>query len=138
MGIDIECYFAGNLGVGSSQLMFYSDDAIQEVCSGANRCRPRGPFSGLVSSFFTCWLPVGDASESKSWAKGRAAALLELSKRQQSALLDKQEAIDLLQWKLQQLQVSKHCCLLACKAVAMQEDWSLLAVEAFWALGFRS
>ncbi|CAK9198758.1 unnamed protein product [Sphagnum jensenii] len=96
----------GKLGMGSSPLTFYSDDAIQEVCSGANRCRPRGPFSGLVSSFFTCWLPVGDASESKSWAKGRAAALLELSKRQQSALLDKQEAIDLLQWKLQQLQAT--------------------------------
>jgi hypothetical protein len=35
------------------------------------------------------------------------------------------------------LQVTKHCCLLACKAVAMLEDWSLLAVEEFWALWFR-
>ncbi|CAM6010813.1 unnamed protein product [Sphagnum balticum] len=105
--------------------MFYSDDAIQEAaCSsssggGVNHrsssscsCRPRGgPLSVIFSSFFNCWLPgLHDSSSSSleskaSWAKiTRADALLELSKRQQSALMDKQEAIELLERKLQQLQ----------------------------------
>ncbi|KAH8956291.1 hypothetical protein BDL97_07G032300 [Sphagnum fallax] len=106
--------------------MFYSDDAIQEAaCSSSsggggvnNRsssscsCRPRGgPLSVIFSSFFNCWLPgLHDSSRSSleskaSWAKiTRADALLELSKRQQSALMDKQEAIELLERKLQQLQ----------------------------------
>ncbi|CAM6059579.1 unnamed protein product [Sphagnum tenellum] len=104
--------------------MFYSDDAIQEAaCSssggGVNHrsssscsCRPRGgPLSVIFSSFFNCWLPgLHDSSSSSleskaSWAKiTRADALLELSKRQQSALMDKQEAIEVLERKLQQLQ----------------------------------
>lgn len=46
-----------------------------------------------------------DSIENKAWAKSRSSALLELSKRQQSALADKQDAIDLLEWKLEQLQV---------------------------------
>ncbi len=123
------CWFraAGRLGLHGSPLMFYSDDAIQEAaCSsssggggGVNHrsssscsCRPRGgPLSVIFSSFFNCWLPgLHDSSSSSleskaSWAKiTRADALLELSKRQQSALMDKQEAIELLERKLQQLQ----------------------------------
>ncbi len=121
------CWFraAGRLGLHGSPLMFYSDDAIQEAAcsssSGVNHrsssscsCRPRGgPLSVIFSSFFNCWLPglhesssSSSSLESKaSWAKiTRADALLELSKRQQSALMDKQEAIELLERKLQQLQ----------------------------------
>ncbi len=118
------CWFraAGRLGLHGSPLMFYSDDAIQEAaCSsssggGVNHrssssCSCRGPLSVIFSSFFNCWLPgLHDSSRSSleskaSWAKiTRADALLELSKRQQSALMDKQEAIELLERKLQQLQ----------------------------------
>ncbi len=118
------CWFraAGRLGLHGSPLMFYSDDAIQEAAcsssSGVNHrsssscsCRPRGgPLSVIFSSFFNCWLPglheSSSSLESKaSWAKiTRADALLELSKRQQSALMDKQEAIELLERKLEQLQ----------------------------------
>ncbi len=121
------CWFraAGRLGLHGSPLMFYSDDAIQEAACSSNSgggvnhrsssscsCRPRGgPLSVIFSSFFNCWLPgLHDSSSSSleskaSWAKiTRADALLELSKRQQSALMDKQEAIELLERKLQQLQ----------------------------------
>jgi len=42
-------------------------------------------------------------SESSGWTKSRAKALLDLSRRQQSALVDKQDAIDLLEWKLRKL-----------------------------------
>ena len=105
----IASYFlsaAGKAGqIVSSPLMFYSEDAIHEVCRGSNRCRPRGPFSGLFSGFLACVMPK-DSIENKAWAKSRSSALLELSKRQQSALADKQDAIDLLEWKLEQLQVS--------------------------------
>jgi hypothetical protein len=83
--------------------MFDGGDAIHDICSSSGRCRPLGIFSGIFSDFFSCVIPRS-SSESTGWTKSRARALLDLSKRQQSALVDKQDAIDLLEWKLRKLQ----------------------------------
>ena len=87
----------------TSSLLFDSGDAIHDVCSNSGRCRPLGMFSGIFSDFLSCVIPRS-SSESTGWTKSRAKALLDLSKRQQSALVDKQDAIDLLEWKLRKLQ----------------------------------
>ena len=83
--------------------MFDSGDAVYDVCSNSGRCRPLGIFSGIFSDVFSCVIPRS-SSDSTGWTKNRAKALLDLSKRQQLALVDKQDAIDLLEWKLRKLQ----------------------------------
>ncbi|BBM99639.1 hypothetical protein MPTK1_1g22650 [Marchantia polymorpha subsp. ruderalis] len=85
----------------TAPLMFYSDDALREVCQKGAR---RGPFR-QIGSMLGCFFRRGrDTNEKKAWAKSRALALLELSKRQQTALAMKQDTIEMLEWKLEQLQ----------------------------------
>lgn len=101
--------------MGSASLQFGSGDAIHEVCSNSGRCRPLGIFSGFFTDFLACMIPRSN-SHLTGWTKSRAKALLDLSKRQQSALVDKQDVIDLLEWKLRKLKA------MDAKGLAASED----------------
>lgn len=84
--------------------LFARDDNIYDALQIAKSGRPKGPWSGLLSTLFGC---VGSKkpSLSREQLERRAKELFELARRQQSALSDKQDTIDLLQWKLRQLQL---------------------------------
>lgn len=97
---DIDLSLAGKIRRMGSQ--FDYGDAVNEVCRSAGRCRPQGMFSGFFAEFFTCVVPRSEPSM-KSSSRATSRELLDLSKRQQSALVDKQDAIDLLEWKLRKL-----------------------------------
>lgn len=89
-------------------LRFYVDDAIHELFSQKQKCgrSKGGPFS-LVAGLFACWNPSkkGNNAQVRSLsASKRVAELLEISKRQQSELADKQDTIDMLEWQLEQMQ----------------------------------
>ncbi|CAM6120646.1 unnamed protein product [Calypogeia fissa] len=60
-----------------------------------------------IGNILGCFLGIKhDNREKKSWEKrSQALALLELSQRQQDALAMKQDTIELLEWKLEQLQL---------------------------------
>ncbi|KAL2653058.1 hypothetical protein R1flu_021186 [Riccia fluitans] len=85
----------------TAPLMCYSDDALREVCEKGVRRSPLRQISNLLGCFLR---RARNPSERKAWKKSRALALLELSKRQQSALAMKQDTIEMLEWKLEQLQ----------------------------------
>ncbi|KAJ7526841.1 hypothetical protein O6H91_16G025400 [Diphasiastrum complanatum] len=82
-------------------IMFSADDDSQELCK-PEKPWPKGPL-GVLTNLISCW--HRRSPKMKAWERRRASALLELSKRQQAALADKQDTIDLLEWQLEQLQV---------------------------------
>lgn len=86
-----------------SPLIFNSGESFHDVISSSGRCRPFGIFTSGFSDLLSCVMPRV-SSESTGWTKSRAKALLELSKRQQSALVNQQDAIDMLEFKLRKLQ----------------------------------
>ncbi|MCO5560705.1 hypothetical protein L7F22_014323 [Adiantum nelumboides] len=90
-------------------LRFYVDDAIHELFSHKQKTgRSRGSTFSLISGLFACWNPtkkgsIRDEARSLSASK-RVSELLQISKRQQSELADKQDTIDMLEWQLEQMQ----------------------------------
>lgn len=78
------------------------DDAIHELFR--NKSKPKGRPLSVLTSMFSCWNPRKALSEAPMSASKRVAALLEISKRQQFELANKQDTIDMLEWQLEQMQ----------------------------------
>lgn len=96
---------AHSLGEPRPPLRFSVDDAIQELFgSKTKETRSRGGAISIVSSLFACWHPRRKSSEAQNSASKRAAELLDISRRQQAELADKQDTIDMLEWQLEQMQ----------------------------------
>ncbi|KAJ7550097.1 hypothetical protein O6H91_07G093300 [Diphasiastrum complanatum] len=89
----------------------YCENAVQDLCSRGKSFRPRA-FLSLFANFFNCWHQR--EPEERPLPNAKVAALLELSKRQQEQLADKQDTIDMLEWQLEQLQA------IACKEHELQ------------------
>ncbi|KAI5062633.1 hypothetical protein GOP47_0023172 [Adiantum capillus-veneris] len=91
-------------------LRFYVDDAIHELFSHKQKSgRSKGGAFSLIAGLFACWNPTSKKgsihAEARSLsASKRVSELLEISKRQQSELADKQDTIDMLEWQLEQMQ----------------------------------
>ncbi|EFJ10496.1 hypothetical protein SELMODRAFT_427167 [Selaginella moellendorffii] len=104
----------------SSKSSTSEDDEMQanfeKLCTRATGCRP---LIGILSSIIACGnratspVPAARSEHSSSPVTNSRTIrlrqqptqeLLELSKRQQSALVDKQDTIDMLEWQLEQLQ----------------------------------
>lgn len=90
-------------------LRFYVDDAIHELFNHKQKSsKAKGGAFSLIAGLFACWNPTKKGSihaEARSLsASKRVSELLEISKRQQSELADKQDTIDMLEWQLEQMQ----------------------------------
>ncbi|KAJ7514793.1 hypothetical protein O6H91_23G059400 [Diphasiastrum complanatum] len=80
---------------------FSGDSAVHDLYVKGKGYRPRA-FLSLFSSFCNCWHQK--AQEADGMPNASVEALVELSRRQQEELADKQDTIDMLEWQLQQLQ----------------------------------
>ncbi|KAJ7525459.1 hypothetical protein O6H91_17G052200 [Diphasiastrum complanatum] len=90
------------------KLRYTIENSIQTFHSKREGCRCRASPLGLISSVISCWFTP--KAEDKNVAEQEStSALVELSRRQQEALGDKQDTIDMLEWQLEQLQI------IACK-----------------------
>ncbi|KAH7277370.1 hypothetical protein KP509_39G047600 [Ceratopteris richardii] len=90
-------------------LRFYVDDAIHELFRRKQKSgKSKGSAFSLIAGLFACWNP-GKKSSSNAEARSlsaskRVSELLEISRRQQLELADKQDTIDMLEWQLEQMQ----------------------------------
>ncbi|KAH7426005.1 hypothetical protein KP509_11G081000 [Ceratopteris richardii] len=81
------------------------DDALRELFRGKSKSKGGASFGGLLTGLFSCWNPRKSSAVDGApiSASKRVAALMEISKKQQFELANKQDTIDMLEWQLEQL-----------------------------------
>ncbi|MCO5562964.1 hypothetical protein L7F22_016600 [Adiantum nelumboides] len=97
------------------------DHALHELFRGKTKAKTGASFGGLLTGLFSCWNPrKSSTSDAPISASKHVAVLLEISKKQQFELANKQDTIDMLEWQLEQMQSMER---------QMEADSALLSAD---------